>query len=258
MLCTFCRIRRLAGRPAFCSPKSRRRRRWLSTALVAALLVATAAARAEQLVDLELVLAIDASSSVDETEWALQMQGYAAAFRDSRVQAAAASGPNGRIAVTVLVWADATVPKWSSDWFGVSTPAEAEAFAAFMSALTRGAEGGTGIGSGVAAAIRRFDRNGLAAPRQVVDVSGDGRETPSREIVVTMPMARAMAGARGVTVNGLAILNEDAGLAEWYRDQVISGPGSFVMSAADFADFSEAILAKLIREIEHKPRLSLR
>jgi hypothetical protein len=215
-------------------------------------------ARAEELVDLELVLAIDASSSVDESEWALQMQGYAAAFRDQRVQAAVASGPNGRIGVAVLVWADATVPKWNSDWVGLSTPAEAEAFAAFMSALARGAEGGTGIGSGTAAAIRRFDRNGLAAPRQVVDVSGDGRETPAREVVVTMPMARAMAGARGVTVNGLAILNEDKGLAHWYRNHVISGPGSFVLTADDYADFSEAILAKLLREIEHKPRLTLR
>ena len=221
-----------------------------------ALLVAILPARAEQAVDLELVLAIDASSSVDETEWALQMQGYAAAFRDARVQAAIASGPQKRVAVALLVWADATVPRWSSDWSVLAAPADAERFAALMQDLPRMAEGGTGIGAGLAAAIRLLDRNGFSAPRQVVDVSGDGRETPAREVVVLIPMAQAMARARGVTVNGLAIVNEDAELATWYRDHVMAGAGSFVMSAADYEDFSEAIAKKLIREIEHKERLA--
>jgi len=212
----------------------------------------------EELVDLELVLAIDASSSVDEAEWDLQMQGYAAAFRDERVQAAIASGPTHQIAVAVLVWADATVPRWGSEWFMLAGPQDAEFFAAFLDGLGRQALGGTGIGAGLAAAIRKLDRNGITAPRQVVDVSGDGRETPPRETVVLIPMANAMAVARGVTVNGLAIVNEDAGLTTWYRDNVIAGPGSFVISAADYDDFAEAIVRKLIREIEHQERLTLR
>jgi hypothetical protein len=213
-------------------------------------------ASAQSAADLELVLAIDASSSVDEAEWALQMDGYAAAFRDPRVQAAIRSGPNAKIAVSVLVWADATVPKWDSNWFVLTNAGGAERFAGFMAGLQREAEGGTGIGAGVAMAIRKFDRNGIEAPRQVVDVSGDGRETPAREVVVLMPQARAMARARGVTVNGLAILNEDPGLADWYRNNVMNGPGSFVIAAADFDSFAEAILRKLIREIEHQERLS--
>jgi hypothetical protein len=226
--------------------------------LALALFAATLPARAEELVDLELVLAIDASSSVDEAEWRLQMQGYAAAFRDPRVQTALRSGPTRSIAVSVVVWADATVPKWSSPWHRLAGPADAEGFGAFMAGLGRGAEGGTGIGAGIAWAIRRFDRNGFAAPRQVVDVSGDGRETPAREVVVLMPQARAMARARGVTVNGLAIANEDPDLAAWYANNVISGAGSFVMRAADFEAFAEAIVLKLIREIEWQPRLTLR
>jgi hypothetical protein len=184
------------------------------------------------------------------------MQGYAAAFRDQRVQAALRSGPSRRIAVSVVVWADATVPKWSSNWFALAAPADAEGFAAFMSGLDRRAEGGTGIGAGIAWAIRRFDRNGFAAPRQVVDVSGDGRETPAREVVVLMPQARAMARARGVTVNGLAIANEDPDLAAWYANNVIAGPGSFVIAANDFDAFAEAITRKLIREIEWQQRLT--
>lgn len=210
----------------------------------------------DEAVDLELVLAIDASSSVDEAEWALQMRGYASAFRDAGVQAAIRSGPKARIGVAILVWADATVPKWSSDWFVLAGPQDAEALAAFMETLGRKAEGGTGIGAGVAAAIRMLDRNGMEAPRQVVDVSGDGRETPAREVVVLMPQARAMAAARGVSVNGLAIENEDALLADWYRSNVINGAGSFVVRAADFNAFREAIARKLVREIEWQERLT--
>lgn len=221
-------------------------------------LLAAASVRAETLVDLELVLAIDASSSIDSGEWALQMDGYAAAFRDARVQAALRSGPSGRVAISVLVWADATVPRWGSDWFVLATPQDSERFAAFLAMLERQPQGGTGIGAGIAAAIRKFDRNGIAAPRQVVDVSGDGRETPAREIVILIRQARAMALGRGVVVNGLAITNEDAGLFAWYRDNVIAGPGSFVIRAADFQDFPEAITRKLLREIEWQPRLTRR
>lgn len=228
------------------------------TLVALALLAVGPTVQAEEIADLELVLAIDASSSVDETEWRLQMQGYAAAFRDARVQGVIRSGPSRQVAVSVLVWADATVPKWETAWFLLAGPADAERFAALMQGLQRGTEGGTGIGAGVAAAIRKFDRNGITAPRQVVDVSGDGRETPARDVVVLMPAARAMARARGVTVNGLAIANEDSGLADWYRNNVINGPGSFVIRAADFEAFAEAILAKLIREIEWQERMTQR
>jgi hypothetical protein len=213
-------------------------------------------ALADEVVDLELVLAIDASSSVDDTEWELQRQGYAAAFRDPDIQAAVISGPKKRVAIAVVVWADASVPRWDSDWFVVADPAGSETLASFMAALPRIPMGGTGIGPGLAAAIRKLDRNGMTAPRQVVDVSGDGRETPPRETVVLIPMANAMAKARGVAVNGLAIINEDPGLAVWYRDNVIAGPGSFVITARNYDDFSDAIRRKLLREIVHQERMS--
>jgi len=226
--------------------------------LLLALLALPSPASADEPVDLELVLAIDASSSVDPTEWTLQSQGYAAAFRDPEIKAAITSGPKKRVALSVVVWADATVPRWDSDWFVLANGDDSERFADFMAGLPRIPEGGTGIGMGVASAIRKFDRNGLSAPRQVVDVSGDGRETPPRENVVLMPRAHALAMARGVTVNGIAIVNEDPGLAEWYRSNVIAGPGSFVISVAEYGDFAEAIRRKLLREIQHQERLSLR
>jgi hypothetical protein len=127
-----------------------------------------------------------------------------------------------------------------------------------MRQLPRIPEGGTGIGAGIAFAIRKFERNGLVAPRLVVDVSGDGRETPPRENVVQMPMARALADAKGATINGLAIQNDDPGLVGWYRDNVITGPGSFVLSVLHYDDFPDAIRAKLLKEIEHQERLSRR
>ena len=204
------------------------------------------------------MLAIDASSSVDDVEWQLQREGYAAEFRDAEIQAAITSGPHHRVALSVVVWADATVPRWEGAWFLLTGPADAENFSVYMANLPRVPMGGTGIGMGVAAAIRKLERNGFSSPREVVDVSGDGRETPARENVVMMPMANALAHARGVTVNGLAIVNEDPGLVTWYRDNVIAGNGSFVITAADYADFSEAIRRKLLREITHQERLSLR
>ena len=133
------------------------------------------------------------------------------------------------------------MPRWDSDWFVLAAPADSERFAAFMAALPRIPEGGTGIGMGVAAAIRKLDRNGLTAPRQVVDVSGDGRETPPRENVVLIPMANAHGpGARRHRQRPRHRDDDDLGLADWYRDNVIAGPGSFVITAADYPDFARS------------------
>lgn len=209
----------------------------------------------EAVVDLELVLAVDASSSVDAGEFRLQINGIAQAFRDKRVVSAILSGRTGQIAVAMVLWADASIPKDESGWFIIASAADAERFSNFVYGTRRGVMGGTGIGAGIAWAIRKFDRNGIAAERQVVDVSGDGKETPPREIVVTMPTARSMALSRGVTINGLAILNEDETLASWYANHVIAGPTSFVMSVAGFETFAEAMSRKLIREIEDRPRI---
>ena len=121
--------------------------------------------------------------------------------------------------------------------------------------MGRGVSGGTGIGAGLAEAIRMLDRNGLTAPRQVVDVSGDGRETPPRENVVLMPMAAPWRGRSASPSTGSPSSTRTISVLEkWYRDNVITGPGSFVITATDYEDFAHAIKAKLLREIEHNPR----
>ncbi|MCC0015479.1 MAG: DUF1194 domain-containing protein [Rhodobiaceae bacterium] len=213
-------------------------------------------AMADVAVDLELVLAVDASGSVDPDEYALQLGGIAAALRDPDVVAAIGNGPHGRIAVALVVWADASRPVDASAWYVIATAGDAEAAAQAFAAWPRRVVGATGIGAGLAAAMRAMERNGIRAERQVVDVSGDGIETPPRDIVVLIDTANAMAEARGVTVNGLAILNEEPELARWYRDNVLAGRDAFVMTAAGYEDFAVAMKAKLLREIDGLPNLA--
>lgn len=207
-------------------------------------------------VDLELVLAIDASASVDPAEFSLQLGGIANALRDAEIQEAIAAGPVGRIAVAAIIWADATLPKQPGSWFVVESPGDAEAFARHIEAFPRTISGGTGLGAGIVEAIRLMERNGIAGTRQVVDVSGDGVETPPRENVLLISDARGMALGRGITVNGLAILTDVPDLADYYRAEVAVGPRAFVMAAGNYEDFAEAFRRKLLREIEDRPPMS--
>ena len=215
-------------------------------------------ARADLPVDLELVLAVDASGSVDAQEYALQLGGIARAIQDDDVLTAIASGPLGRIAVALIVWGEAGIVADESGWHLVEDTTGASAFAATADSFPRRVTGGTGIGAGLTQAMRMFERNGYRGLRQVVDVSGDGRETPPRDHVALVVHARGMAQARGITINGLAILNEDPDLDDWYRAEVITGPGAFVMTVGAYEDFARAMRDTLVREIENRPSLSAR
>ncbi len=223
---------------------------------IAALLAATAifaddakAAETES-VDLELVIAADASGSVDPDEWRLQLTGIAAAFRDKVVIDAIQAGARRKVAVMLLVWADASRQKDTTDWTIISDAASGAAFADLVERFPRRVEGGTGIGSAVADAIRQIQYNDIESSRRVVDVSGDGIETPIREdSAILLPSARSMAHAFNVTINGLAIINEVRDLDEYYRSNVTVGSDSFVMKAKNYVDFRRAMREKLLREI---------
>jgi len=203
------------------------------------------------------VLAVDTSGSVDEEEYALQVTGIAEAFRDPEVIAAIAAGPLGRIAVNVAFWAESQLPKQSLAWQVIADTADAAAFADTLASLPRAAPvGGTGIGRGVIYSVRLLQENDISGTRRVIDVSGDGRETPFRYFSVPPEQARAYAAAHGVTVNGLAILADEPDLERYYRESVIVGPGAFTLAADDFQDFADAMRRKLIREITFRPSLS--
>lgn len=211
---------------------------------------------ADTVADLKLVLAVDASGSVDTDEYALQLSGIAAGFRDPDVRRAIRSGPAKAIAVNLLIWAEPQVPKDMTGWFVIASDDDAEHFARIVEAFPRTQTGATAIGEGIAAALRSIAASGIAAPREVVDVSGDGRESVAREYTVLVDQARAMALSRGVVINGLAIENEVSDLADYYRLNVQAGPESFVMAAKNYQDFAEAMRRKLLREIEYHPHIS--
>jgi hypothetical protein len=214
-------------------------------------------ASAEQQVDLELVLALDASSSVDAREYQLQLEGIAAALRDPVVHAAIAGGRHGRIALNVMIWARPSDNKQTTGWRVIATPEEAERFARDIATLQRLQGGGTGIGEGIRSALFQLRISGLHSPRRLIDVSGDGRENfvklDGMPNPITLPEAQALAERMGVSINGLAVTDEDPGLYEYYEQEVRHGPGSFVIAAEDYSDFVRAMKLKLLREISGQP-----
>ena len=225
--------------------------------LAAALTFASLTTVAQQLapdagfsVDLELVLAVDASSSVSADEFELQIQGLAEAFRDPRVlQAVQASGDLG-MAVAMIQWSDARKQFLAVDWTLVTGTEGAEAFSAEIARTPRYViGGGTAIGSALKFALRQFDNNEYNGRRRVIDISGDGRANQG----IHPSILRDAAVDRGFTINGLAIVNEDPAVADYYRVNVIGGTGAFIMTANDYESYALAILIKLIKEISGAP-----
>jgi hypothetical protein len=199
---------------------------------------------AQTAIELELVLAVDASSSVDRQEFALQMQGLASAFRDPQVLAALRA-VNG-VAVTLMQWSSTSRQAVAVPWTLLRGDADAGEFAAAIARAPRQVRsGGTSIAAALDAAFAQIAGNAYQGRRQVIDLSGDGRANmgarPSR--------ARDRIAAAGVTINGLAILNEEPALDRYYADYVIAGPRAFLMTAVDYQSFAQAIRRKLIREI---------
>ncbi len=212
-----------------------------------AALFAVPAARAQQIaVDVELVLAIDCSYSVDAREFALQMTGLAEAFRHPAVVAAIQAGDRGAIGVAVVQWSGAGTQSTVVPWTLITGAADAAALAARIETAPRMTqEGATSISAMVAYGIGSIEANRLAGARRVIDISADGRNNTGRRIRTVAPLA----ALSGVTVNGLAILNEVPTLTFYFEKHVISGPDAFVMEANDYEHYAVAILRKLIREI---------
>lgn len=213
--------------------------------------MAAAPPAAAQPVDLELVLAVDASGSIDEDEMQLQRHGYANAFVNDRVLKAIRSGYHRSIAVLYLEWAAVGCETIAVNWTRLSDAASAEAFAAAIMAAppSRYCPGGNAIGDAIAFAAANMAGNSFQGERMVIDVSGDGPNTLGRPVT----RARDAAVAQGIVINGLAILRRSGWyggtLTHHYRDAIIGGPGAFVMEAEKGEAFAEAVLNKLVREI---------
>lgn len=215
---------------------------------LAALALLPSAARAAP-PDLELVLAIDVSSSVDNWDYDVQMQGYAAAFQNARLHTAiTAAGGNG-IAVSVIHWSDAGATKIAIDWTMLRTADDAVRFGHRIQSTSRLWAGHlTAIGSAIDFGIEMFDRGKLGGRRQVIDVSGDGRSNHG----VLPAEARDRAVARGITVNGLAIMRTPR-LDVYYQQNVVGGKDAFVETVEGYHNMADGIMRKLIREISGDP-----
>ena len=200
-------------------------------------------------VDLELVLAIDSSNSVDEAEYALQMEGFASAFSHPSVLDAIRSYNANGIVVTLVQWAGAKSHQQVIDWTLIRTPEDAQAFSQALLNAPRVVEGATAPGDAITYSTGLLEFNAWDGRRKVIDLSGDGRPNEGER----PPYPRSRALKLGVVINGLVIMNEEKNLDRYYRWGIIGGPGAFLEIAEDFSTFEEAIRRKLRQEISGVP-----
>jgi hypothetical protein len=229
--------------------------RWFSC-LICASLAFPCAALAEAEVDLELVLAVDVSRSMDSDELHVQREGYVAAFRHPEILAAIVSGPLGRIAVTYVEWAGPDKQVTVLPWILVDSREAAHALASRLSASAFGRHTGTSISGGLLFASGTFVNNGFKSIRQVIDISGDG---PNNRGLPVEPV-RAAVTSSGITINGLPLMIKAPfgpysieNLDVYYEDCVIGGPGTFLIPVHDMSQLALAIRRKLVLEIAGLP-----
>jgi hypothetical protein len=223
-------------------------------------LLAVTPVRAED-VDVALVLVTDVSRSVDDSEYKLEKDGYSNAFTNSKVIEAIQGGPLGKIAVAYVEFASSFEVRTVLDWTVIKDRPSAQAFTQHLIEAPRSFWGRTSISAGIDEAVQLLAENSLNATRRVIDVCGDGTNNAGREAAD----ARDDAVKAGITINGLAIINDHpmawtfahvqppGGLAKYYRENVAGGPGSFVLEVHDFHSFGEAMTRKLMEEIASGP-----
>lgn len=219
--------------------------------LSAAFLLAICAALPAHAAALALVMAIDVSESVSKERYILQHEGIARAFGTPRLVDIIAAMPGG-IEALVLEWSDPDKIAVTVGWTHISNQGSAAAFAASVRATTRTSNGLTAIGSAMLAAATAFEHMPEPAAHRVIDVSGDGMAN----FGVPPAEARDELVKKGITINGLAILTEEPWLDDYYRQNVIGGPSSFVLVAKSMDTFADAMLRKLVQEVAQGPGIT--
>jgi hypothetical protein len=239
----------------------------LLTAFFAGVALVPVAALAADNVDLLLVLAADVSRSIDAAKFQLQREGYAAAISDPRVLDAIRSGRNGRIGLSFVEWSGVGAQHVVIDWSAVGDTASAKDFGDRLSEAPRSFADRTSISGAIEFAMDHLSHAPFASARRTIDISGDGTNNAGRDVTAL----RDDAVGTGVTINGLVILSENpmswnpdhtnppGGLDNYYRNNVIGGPGAFVMVAQDFHSFGQAMIGKMIAEVaQARPSLPFR
>jgi hypothetical protein len=211
-------------------------------------------------VDVELVLAVDISYSMDLDELALQREGYAQALTSREFMQALRQGMHGKVAVTYFEWAGASEQKIVVPWRLIDGPESADSVAAEIARAPLRRASRTSISGALMFAKPLFAGSGYRGIRRVIDVSGDGANNhgPLVELI------RDEIIAEGITINGLPIMLKRPNFSTmdiveldvYYEDCVIGGPGAFVIPVKDREKFVEAIRTKLVLEIaSHAPRV---
>jgi len=196
--------------------------------------------------DLQLILAVDASGSVNQERFELQKQGYAAAFRNPRVLRAIQSGHSRSIVVTMVQWTGPTQQVIVVPWMLVRDQASADALADAIAKSQRQLYGGgTSISGAIDNSVALMPTSPYRGFKRTIDISGDGANNRGRNV----REARDEAVRAGIVINGLPILSLEPDLDKYYFDNVIGGPGAVMVPAANYDAFAEAILKKLIIEI---------
>jgi Protein of unknown function (DUF1194) len=213
-------------------------------------------------VDVELVLAVDVSYSMDPDEQALQREGYVLALKSREFLQALRQGANAKVAVTYIEWAGQYDQKIIMPWRLIDGPEAADAVAAELAAAPYRRASRTSISGGLRFAKTMFDTSGYRGLRRVIDVSGDGANNAGLPIVPT----RDEVVGSGITINGLPLMlkrpnpgtMDIENLDVYYEDCVVGGPGSFVLPVRERSQFVEATRTKMILEVaglEPSPRV---
>lgn len=200
-------------------------------------------------VDVELVLAVDTSRSMDYEEVRVQREGYVEALKHKEFIDAVRTGLTGRIAISYFEWAGEVVPGSVIDWQIIENQQDANAFADKLEARPINTQRRTSISAAIAQGATMIVANSYRGMRQVIDVSGDGPNNSGNPVVP----ARDKAVEAGIVINGLALMlrpsGAPGGLDKYYGDCVIGGPGSFVLPVHNIEDFAVAVRRKLVMEI---------
>jgi hypothetical protein len=196
--------------------------------------------------DLLLVLAVDASGSVNQTRFELQRRGYADAFRSPQVLNAIRGGATGSIAVTMVQWTGPQMQVQTVPWALIRDAGSAGAFADAVETAPRQLfGGGTSLSGAIDHALLLLASAPYRGLKRVIDISGDGANNRGRSV----RDARDEAVRAGVVINGLPIVSLEYDLDKYYFDNVIGGPGAFIVPADSYDNFAQAVLRKLVLEI---------
>ena len=204
-------------------------------------------------VDVELILAVDVSYSMDPEEQKLQREGYIEALNSPEILAAIRKGVNGKIAVAYVEWAGASAREIVVDWHVIDGPESAAAFTGKLIEKPVRRLSRTSISSAIDFAVPMFRGNAYRGLKQVIDISGDGSNNQGRPV----ERARDDALAEGIVINGLPIMlnrpvvgyRDVEPLDHYYADCVIGGPGAFVIPIRERNQFIDAIRTKILLEI---------